>query len=49
VFDDEVEVKVENGVATLTGSVESRRERGAAVANAYQGGAVSVDDQLELL
>jgi osmotically-inducible protein OsmY len=44
---DQVRVSVRNGVATLTGTVESRREVRAAVENAYDGGAVGVINQLE--
>ncbi len=45
---DHITVHVDNGVATLDGKVATEREREAAEANAYQGGAVSIDDQLEL-
>lgn len=45
---DEVDVTVEDGVATLTGTVDSYSEREAATENAYQGGAVLVDNDLEV-
>ena len=41
-----VGVAVENGVATLTGSVDSWSEWNAAIANAYEGGARRVVDKL---
>ena len=43
---DQVEVSVDNGVATLTGSVDSWAERNAATDNAYEGGATLVDNDL---
>lgn len=43
---EKVNVAVDDGVATLTGTVESWTERLAAVDNAYEGGAVWVDDEL---
>jgi osmotically-inducible protein OsmY len=43
---DEVNVDVEDGVATLTGTVDSWSERRAASQNAYQGGATLVDNDL---
>ncbi|MCX4240298.1 BON domain-containing protein [Paraliomyxa miuraensis] len=43
---DEIQVTVENGKAILRGKVDSWAERDAAIENAYEGGAVSVDDQL---
>lgn len=43
---DEVTVTVEDGVATLTGTVESWSERTSALENAYEGGAVWVDNNL---
>jgi osmotically-inducible protein OsmY len=46
VDDDEVTVEVDNGVATLTGQVETWTERHAATQNAYQGGAVLVDNDI---
>lgn len=45
---DDVTVSVTHGVATLTGTVQSGYERDAAIANAYEGGAISVLDRLEL-
>lgn len=43
---DDVEVTVEDGVATLTGTVDSWGERADATENAYEGGAVWVDNNL---
>jgi osmotically-inducible protein OsmY len=43
---DQVNVAVEDGEATLTGTVDSYLEKGAARDNAYQGGAVFVDNDL---
>jgi osmotically-inducible protein OsmY len=43
---DDVNVTVEEGVATLTGSVDSWSEYHAAANNAYDGGAVYVDNEL---
>ncbi len=48
VDEGEVNVAVDNGVATLTGKVESRSERRAAVENAYEGGAVRVENRIAL-
>ncbi|WP_308910377.1 BON domain-containing protein [Pseudokordiimonas caeni] len=45
---DEVNVSVDNGEATLTGTVDSESERYAAIKNAYDGGAVDVIDDLEV-
>jgi osmotically-inducible protein OsmY len=45
----EITVTVEDGKAKLTGTVDSWAERGAATDNAYQGGAVSVDNELEVV
>jgi len=45
---DDVNVEVDDGVATLTGTVESTIERRAAEDNAIEGGAVAVDNDLEL-
>ena len=45
---DQVAVAVEDGVATLTGTVDSWRERDAATKNAYDGGAVLVRNKLEV-
>jgi osmotically-inducible protein OsmY len=43
---DDITVTVEDGVATLTGTVSSLRELEDATENAYEGGAVWVDNQL---
>jgi osmotically-inducible protein OsmY len=43
---DEVTVTVEDGVVTLTGVVDTWNERLAATENAYEGGAVAVDNDL---
>jgi osmotically-inducible protein OsmY len=43
---DQVTVSVENGVAHLTGEVDTWRERDAATQNAYEGGATWVDNDL---
>lgn len=43
---DEVTVNVDDGEATLTGTVDTMDEREAAEKNAYDGGAVSVDNDL---
>lgn len=43
---DDVTVKVESGVATLTGTVGSWSEREDATENAFEGGAVWVDNNL---
>lgn len=45
---DDVKVKVDNGVATLTGKVESWSERQRAKDNAYQGGATLVENEIEV-
>jgi osmotically-inducible protein OsmY len=45
---DDVKVEVEKGVATLTGTVDSWSESNAAVNNAYEGGAVYVDNELNV-
>jgi len=46
---DEVTVEVENGVATLTGSVDTWSERSAARENAYEGGATWVVNDLNVV
>lgn len=46
---DDVNVKVENGIVTLTGEVNSLRERIKAEENAYQGGAKDVINQLRIV
>lgn len=43
---DEVSVTVDDGVATLTGTVDSWGERQSATENAYEGGATLVDNDL---
>jgi osmotically-inducible protein OsmY len=43
---DEVTVKVEDGVATLMGTVDSWSERRAATNNALEGGAIRVENDL---
>ncbi|MEZ6097715.1 MAG: BON domain-containing protein [Pirellulaceae bacterium] len=43
---DEVSVTVDDGVATLTGTVDSSGERHSATENAYEGGATLVDNDL---
>lgn len=43
---DQVTVTVDDGVATLTGAVDSWSELNAATENAYEGGAVWVDNEL---
>lgn len=45
---DEVKVEVNHGVATLTGLVDSWREFRASAENAYEGGAISVVNLLEV-
>ncbi len=45
---DEVAVTVENGVATLTGTVDSHFERSMAREEAFDGGAIQVRNQLEV-
>lgn len=44
----EVKVEVDNGTATLTGTVDTWSEREAATENAYEGGATWVDNELEV-
>ncbi len=46
---DEISVTVDNGVVNLTGTVGTWSERQAAEANAYEGGAVAVDNDLVVL
>jgi osmotically-inducible protein OsmY len=48
VDEDDVTVLVEDGVATLTGTVDSWSERESATQNAYEGGAVWVDNELSV-
>lgn len=45
---DQVSVTVDNGDATLTGTVDSVTERQAAAENAIEGGAISVDNDLRI-
>jgi len=45
---DQIHVSVEDGIATLTGTVENLRERGAASDNAYDGGAKEVYNYLNV-
>ncbi len=45
---DDVKVQVEDGVATLSGVVEDYGELDAAIENAYEGGAVWVDNDLTI-
>lgn len=44
----EVQVKVQNGAVTLSGTVDSQSEMHSALANAYEGGAVTVRNELKL-
>jgi hyperosmotically inducible protein len=44
----QVNVEVENGIATLEGKVDTHRELNAAVESAYEGGAVWVDNELNV-
>ncbi|HEY3666648.1 MAG TPA: BON domain-containing protein, partial [Polyangiaceae bacterium] len=46
VHPEDVQVRVENGKATLTGSVHAQRDRQAATECALEGGAVGVDNEL---
>jgi len=43
---DDITVSVDDGAATLTGTVETWDERQAALENAYEGGAVTIDNDL---
>lgn len=45
---DDVDVQVTAGVATLTGTVEDYSELRDATTNAYEGGAIAVDNDLKL-
>ncbi len=45
---DEVSVAVDDGIATLEGTVESWSEYRSATENAYEGGAVYVDNELSV-
>ncbi len=46
---EDVMIMVDDGVATLTGKVQTWREREAAVHSAYEGGARRVKDELEVV
>jgi osmotically-inducible protein OsmY len=48
VDEDRITVEVENGIATLSGTVDSKAERSTAEANAFDGGAVLVNNDLEI-
>ena len=48
VEEENVQVSVEDGQATLTGTVNSKLERNAAIENAREGGAESVNNQLAI-
>lgn len=48
VDEDEVDINVEDGTVTLTGNVDSRSEFVAAAENAFQAGAVTVKNQLDI-
>lgn len=48
VDEDEVQVSVDNGTATLTGTVDTLAERNAAQENAFEGGALAVDNDLRV-
>lgn len=43
---DEITVRIDDGVAYLSGEADTWGERNAAIRNAYEAGAVRVDDQL---
>jgi len=43
---EDIKIRVEEGKATLTGTVDSLREVSAATENAYEGGAVAVNNRL---
>jgi len=45
---DNITVTVDNGVVRLTGEVEDWTARGVALKNAYEGGAIFVDNDLEV-
>ena len=46
---DAVSIDVEDGVVTLSGEVDSRRERELAADNAVEGGALAVDNELTIV
>lgn len=45
---DQVQVSVNGGIVTLSGTVDSLREQSSAIKNAYDGGAVAVNDHLSV-
>ena len=45
---DNITVSVENGIATLTGAVDTKSDRSMAEANAYEGGASQVINKLQV-
>jgi osmotically-inducible protein OsmY len=45
---DDIDIEVENGVATLSGEVEDLAERRFALDNALEGGAIAVIDHLNV-
>ena len=48
VNEEDINTNVDKGVAYLTGKVDSYREKKLAAINAYEGGAIFVDNQLEV-
>ncbi len=46
---DEVFVTVKDGITTITGVLDSRSERQAAAENTYDGGALSVGNDIKVL
>lgn len=46
---DDIYVTVDDGVSILTGTVDTWTERSAATENAYDGGAIWVDNELAVL
>ncbi|HEX2238424.1 MAG TPA: hypothetical protein VHJ19_08790 [Gammaproteobacteria bacterium] len=46
---DEAFVTVKDGITTITGAVDSRFERQAATENAYDGGTLSVGNDIKVL
>lgn len=46
--ENEIDVTVENGLAILTGTVETGIERDLATRNAYEGGALTVENNIEV-
>ncbi|MBD3422201.1 MAG: BON domain-containing protein [Chitinivibrionales bacterium] len=46
---DDLDIEVEEGVATISGDIESKRELNAIVENAFDGGARAVRTRLDLL